>query len=830
MSDTILGGDVTVYYLDENRQKRMEWTGTATGTRTANELYSAMATLLDNAPQGDDATAFTAETPVEYTVGIIDANDADPWYVSLDLLEHIQGGALRTSGWTHVDGSAVGIIFVPVTAASNNITSSEYGLDISGATTGNGTLLEILSDGGTNDILVIRPDTNAAGDNFTTNSQTITCNALTATQAQAGSNTGELVWANGFNVTPIDADTHVYVYQGLVADGTRRRFTSVNNNGQDFWPEGAFDRCFLLNDLTSSSLAIIDAGNLTFFARKGNTLYDSFEITASTVSGGRNPVPLSASADLNNTTGYQSITTTAVATDDFNVGDEIEGGTSGARAIITSITGSSPTYTFNYYLIGDPQVTFQTAAETITNNDATGSATKDGSAPADQGPALATWFTSNTAPTATHAATTFDIDDDGTAEGYGITLDANQNPLTEVYEWTKFITRNGETSTTNTDGIEGEQYVGATVFLEYSGTVTGTISEGSDVTQANTGATGIVISHDTTLKQILLRDSRGTFNTTDVVTDNDAGGTVTPNTTAVTFNANKAAPFGSLAGGRFFGARGVLLSDYLAADENNFQLIDSQGNTKQRPIAITLSVSNLVGTDQTTATDDYVTSHRLTGSGGAIDKSEYSAAGGEAIGDTTITVDTSISADTPGKSLGGVLNIRDSSDNNKHYRIRFSSWSGSVFTLANIDIAAADAGTNTTTVVESGAFTNAKRGDLVINKTQGNAVSYVKTVDDANTITIEPAITGQTTGDAIELNAVPVAINTADDVYVSLIDEFATSTSAEVSIVYVSPIFYRVKVSNTRNATKIKRFVTDDSTSGTDRNVATIRNEDTIHS
>jgi mevalonate kinase len=66
-------------------------------------------------------------------------------------------------------------------------------------------------------------------------------------------------------------------------------------------------------------------------------------------------------------------------------------------------------------------------------------------------------------------------------------------------------------------------------------------------------------------------------------------------------------------------------------------------------------------------------------------------------------------------------------------------------------------------------------------------------------------------------------------VYVSLIDEFATGSSASVSIVYVAPIFYRVKVSNTRNATKLKRFVTDDTTSGTDRNVATIRNTDTIH-
>ena len=430
MADTILTGDITVSYLDENRQKRLEWTGTATGTRTMNEVYSAMATLLDEAATGDDASCMTAETPVEYTIGLIDANDADPWYISYECVQHLTGGALKTSGWTHVDGSAVGIIVVPVT--SNNITTAKYGLDISGATTGNGTLLEILTPGGAAEYLVIRPDTNAAGDTFTTSSQVITCDALTASQSGAISNTGDQVWANEYNVTPIESDTHVYMYQGAVSDASRARISDTNDATQDWWEEGAFDRCIYLNDYTTTAFDLIDSGYITVLARKGSTLYDSFEILASTTSGGRNPVPLSASSDGNNTTGYRSITTTAVGTDDFTVGDEIEGATSGARGIITQIDGTSPTYTLHYYLIGDPQTDFQTAAETVTNNDATGSATKDGIAPASQGPELASWFTSGVAPTAVHTNTTFDIDDDGTAEGWAVLLDCNANPLAEV--------------------------------------------------------------------------------------------------------------------------------------------------------------------------------------------------------------------------------------------------------------------------------------------------------------------------------------------------------------------------------------------------------------
>lgn len=79
------------------------------------------------------------------------------------------------------------------------------------------------------------------------------------------------------------------------------------------------------------------------------------------------------------TGGIRSIVTSAVSVNDFNVGDEIEGGTSGAIAEIESVTGTSPTLTISYRTTNGTD--FQTAAETITNNTATGSATKNGNAP-----------------------------------------------------------------------------------------------------------------------------------------------------------------------------------------------------------------------------------------------------------------------------------------------------------------------------------------------------------------------------------------------------------------------------------------------------------------
>lgn len=844
MADTILNGDITINYSDDNRWKSLNWTGSPGETYTMNQVYSALQDLFDETGQMDDGSVMSAETPTEYTIGIIDSGDTDPWYITYELMEHIAGsttlsqraGALRTSSWTRVQDSNTGIVVVAV-SSGGAIVTGDIGNDITHASADAGTLLDVVVTGGATDYLVIRPDTSAIGNSFDSTSGNLTCNAHVSVQSAAAV-TGEQIWANFFTIGTIEEDTHIYFYQGLASDATRARVSSIADPTQDWWGDGHIDLCIFTRNFKAAGNPIIDGGYVKAFARKGSTQYSTFEASSSTTSGGSNPVPVNTSADLDNPTGYKSITTTAVGTDDFTVGDEIEGGTSGARAIITQIDGSSPTYTFHYYLLDDPQTDFQTAAETITNNDATGSATKNGSAPSNQGPALTTWFTSNTAPTVAHANTTADIDDDSVDEFYGITIDCNQNPLSEVYEWLKYITRNGATTTAltyniaHTDGIEGEQYVGAEAYLKYSGSPSGTISEGSDVTQETSGATGIIISHDTVNKVILLRDVRGTFSfsaTNHTLTDNDTTETVEIDVAGTNFAPNAQAPFGSFpGGGTFFGARGVLLTDYLSTDENNFSLVTADGLTKARPQAYSITVTNLIGTDETTTTDDRVTVFRLTGSGGDIDKTEYSAAGGEAIGAATLVVDGSISTDTPGKTVGGVLRIRDASNNNANYRIRFSSWTGSTFTLANIVVAAADGGTDTDTIVESGAFATARRGDIVVNHTQSEAVSYVTAVTDANTVQISPAISGQTTGDSIELNCIPVVIDTADDVYVPLIDQYALSSSASVSIIYVSQIFYRARVRNVANTTRIKPFEVDSSLNGANSSVQTVRTPDTI--
>ena len=53
----------------------------------------------------------------------------------------------------------------------------------------------------------------------------------------------------------------------------------------------------------------------------------------------------------------------------------------------------------------------------------------------------------------------------------------------------------------------------------------------------------------------------------------------------------KAAPFGTFAGGKFFGARGVWLENYDANDAKNFQLIDASGTAQIPPNVVAVKVT-----------------------------------------------------------------------------------------------------------------------------------------------------------------------------------------------------------------------------------------------
>jgi len=837
---TILDGDIGVNYLANNRQKLMYWIGGTLTEYTMNEVYSAMATLLDETTTIDSGTAFSAETPVEYTTGKIDTGDTEPWYMSFDLMEKITGGALKTSGWTRVQDSNAGIVCVQVDSGGA-IVASDRGFQILHDDGDDGTLLEFIETGGAVDYCIIRPLTDGIADSFdAATGDQLTCNTHVADvlETDGVATTGEMVWANLYSIGTIDPNVHLYLYQGPVApeDTTRNRVYSWNWDGtgtnEDWYGNSHIDICVALNDITDPTWSTIDAGYITVFARKYGDLYASFEVSNNATAGGRNPIPLQSSADLDNTTGIRTVTTSPFSDTPslFTVGEIITEAVSGARGIVT---GQLLDEWISYIPIDDPQIAFfSSGGQTITGGTTGYTATSE--ADADSGPAIAGWFTTGL-PSVAFASNPFDVDDNGTPEDYGITIDCNDNPLTEVYEWLKFATRNGEV-TNDLDNVNGERYLGGEVYIVYTAEV-GAIGEGESVTQQSSLATGIIVSHNQATNILLLRDVRGTFVTGQTIDADDDGDTFTGITTATTFAPKTASPLGTFAGGTFFGARGVLLENWVTADENSFQLTPIEGGTYERPQAFIIEVTNLYGAaDESIDEHDRVSVFRLAAAGGIVKKTEYDAAGGESAGDATLVVSGGITQDTPGKTTGGSLVlVDDPAGSGVEYKIRYASWDTSTFTLANIDVFVTT-GTNTDTQVEysGGGFTaGVKRGDLVFNSTEG-LVGYVKTVDSDTILTLEGAgIAGNTTGDSVEINCVPISVLGADDVYVPFIDKMAAATEESVSVIFVGTTYYRVKVRNTRSSGDngpIKPYSSDGTvaTSTSNQSVPVIRTEDTI--
>ncbi|KKP72465.1 MAG: hypothetical protein UR68_C0015G0026 [Candidatus Roizmanbacteria bacterium GW2011_GWA2_35_19] len=815
MSDTILSGDFTVYYSAENRQKRIVWTGSATGTRTVNQLYSALQDLFDELTQLDDGVPMSAQTPTEYTIGIVDPGDKDPWFIDRTTVEHLTGGALKTASWDRVQDSNVGI--VKVVCNNTSIVSGDIGMDISIDAGDAGTLLDVKGTGAGSE-LWIRPDTYAVGNSWDSGT-TITCNAHTATFTSVTS-AGESLWANIYTLGTIESNTHIYIQQNPTATSP---LLVAYKGTSDWWEDGHIDILVNVKELGTET----DEGWIYVFARQYSKTYSYYSVDLT--NGGRNPIPLQTGNDLDNQTGFRE-TDMATSSGTFVDGEVFDDDATGLKkAVVTS--WNETTKVLQYYLIGDPISDFSNG-DAITG--VTSLATGTVVTPTDIGPAAL-----SPVPTVTFGGLTtggsYDIDEDGTAENYSIVLDcisATNHRVTTMYEWTKYLTRRGNSAdiVNGTPVQQGQFYVGSEYRIRYSGSVTGgTIDDGDKVTQETSGAIGYVVNHNTTDKIIVLRNTRGTFathaTTHTLSTVGGGGGSVEVDTEASAIAPITAAPFGTFAGGKFFLAPGVVLANFHSLDLNNFQLVDDNGTVRVAPTKVYVTVNNVL-------TDDKIAVFRLTGSSGDIEKNYYSCTAQSAEA-TTVVVGETIRVDEPGKTTGGILRIVDNNADptlTKEYRLRFSSWLTSTFTLASATLTP-EAGTNTTTVVDTGAFTAAlcKVGDLIYNVTL-DAYSYVVSRDSDDQVTISPAIASQTNTDTIKKNVLPAAVTTADDVYVPFIDVKALSDGSEqVQVVYSATVYTRVRARRSGALSNRILPFEQDSTIGTSgMTVSVIRTPDTI--
>lgn len=843
MSDTILAGDFTVYYLNENRQKRLEYTGAGT-IYTANQVYSALQDHFDELNQMDDGTPMSAQTPTEYTIGKIDPGDNEPWFLDQTSAEFISTGAIQTAGWNRVEATNVGIVRMDIAWTATPPVQGDIGKTLTMDTDGDtGTILDFVDLGGNTGYFWIRPADDTAANSFNNTptaggAMTITGGtAEDATQTSAAL-TGEMLWANIYNtgLATLEPETHQYIDQNsslLVAyKGT-----------SDWWLDGQFDILVQVKEpgAIGTGSGLIDHGRIKVLARQYGATYAWFEVDLS--AGGRNPIPLSAGDDLDNTTGFRTLTgNTGVS--DFDVENWIFVGATWAtatkRAKLTAVSGTVTDPVLEYYLLGDPISDF-VISDAI--KEYTGTATGDGTCtagtPTDAGPANL-----GTPPTITFGYdNTADIDEDGTVEDYGLVVDVNQNTLADLWEWMKYVTYRGYTTDIDAGAgtVPGRFYRGYQRRVVYA-TQTGTWTEGSpiyfytagDVLQAygtigsdeDNGTAGELMIYNWTLA------NGGDITTITKASDSDPySGTnaavVTGSTDIFSITPIQKCPLGDFAGGTFFGADGVLLIDYQVAEENSFQLKTNQGVVKVVPTKVTASIGN-------TRVGDKLSIFVIDANGDII-KDDYTIDVGQgAANSEIIKVDPAIDTDEPGKSAGGIVRVVDVSGEIED-RYRFATWGTDEFALAVLS-GTATGGSATSLVYATGGFTaGVKVGDIVYNSTEAT-YGYVESITNDTTLVMtnkgsDLPVTDWN-GDAFKVNGTVRTYTTSDTAYVPLIDIYETvgtggaPGSETASLTYVAPLLVRARA---RNAGDILPYEADGTLNASGFSVNVIRTPDSIH-
>jgi len=787
--------------------KCLEYTGGFTNnipdsTYDVNELYTFIQDTFDEPAQLDDDNPMGASTPTSYQV-------LYPWFLDDESIKSLYGGAIDSSGWTKAASEGItALIYQSSPPIEPDSGSTDKGVSVTGGTSGaTGTILWVDQ---TRRIIWVR-NTNA---NQFQNNETIQdtgptqCNVTTA--VSNGFRTGESRWTNMYTIGTIVDDTDIYIIQN------DSKLTS-------WWSDGHID--VLVKVRQEGSL--IDAGDVTVYARQYGTLFDHFK--SALAAGGRQPVPLAAATDLNNATGYRIITTGAFGpggSDVFTIGEVITGGTSSAKGIVTAQVEDT---SITYYLVGKDLTDFQ-SGEVITGEESSTTATSSG-APSNAGPA--TW--SNV--TLSFGAILRDLNNGAGDRKYSIEIDCNQRVLSEVYQRLKYLTRRGSTTALGPAGSyqqDGEQYIGNILRLNYESEVTA-FTEGDLVSgEGASPPTGVIVAahDDGSTGQLILSQVRGTFVAGTTIADESNGSASIATGGVVIVTPTKQSPFGTFAGGTFFGAPGVFVTDVASADIQAYQLTDDLGVLQLPPNEVAISVTGLNA-------DDRAAIFRLVGAGGAIDKTTYSNTV-QGRGASTIVVSEAIASDEP---AGSYLRVIDKSETNEpEARLEYSSWTTSTFTLRSGDTGtttgqAATQAERYITLIDAGAFatfptSGLKIGDVIRNTTDDSWANVIGKIDDDTLETTK--LMGPDgsdfewqTGDGWTSNILPFDATTSDKTYVTIVDEVVDSgvgVEASNSLIYDTdiPILVRVRVKG------IKPFSQYSTVTSSGRSVAAIRTSDDV--
>lgn len=238
-----------------------------------------------------------------------------------------------------------------------------------------------------------------------------------------------------------------------------------------------------------------------------------------------------------------------------------------------------------------------------------------------------------------------------------------------------------------------------------------------------------------------------------------------------TYTPVKASPLGTYGGGKFFGVRGVYLINVNSADSENYQLIDSDGNTVNPPSFATVSVTGVVS-------GDFVGVYLASGTSIAKNQLTINPTLNIATG-TGFVLGTNIPVDTP--SNGRVIVFDDSLQQDHIYR--YDSYTGGTFVFPTAVSGTTTGGTTNSLTDTAVDFTSLDVSvlDMVVDNTN-DEYAFVMSIVSGTELTTSRKLTSW--------NAVDYSMHSlyktygTDNAYVPYIFTITNTTSESVDLTY----------------------------------------------
>lgn len=304
------------------------------------------------------------------------------------------------------------------------------------------------------------------------------------------------------------------------------------------------------------------------------------------------------------------------------------------------------------------------------------------------------------------------------------------------------------------------------------------------------------------------------------------------------YTATKPAPFGTLAGGVFFGAQGVWIEGMASADDNNIKLTDDLGAAQSPTPSVNVVITN-------TRVDDRIAVYLQDGSTGLPNKAQYTSHNtNNGVGTYAFDRDAvNFPVDTP---TSGTFTVVDDSASVEH-RYRYASFATTILTLASdAGVGTTTAGTAAQTIVDSaadfGGADDVRVGDIVRRTNNEGGFCYVTEVTNSTTLATTLFYEGITeawdetaTADDYEINALVVTYTNSDTFFISYMDFIetigtdGTPGSETTSLLYLADISVVIVARNSENTLyEIVPFDTTSNITDTGMSASVIRNEDTV--